>query len=354
MAQTIEAEIVKDPVEVAKAAGLRYVHDDGPGIRREIKNGVAKYIGINGKPITDEDELIRIRKLAIPPAYTDVWISPHANGHIQATARDAKGRKQYRYHPLWREVRDENKYNKVLAFGQALPHIRARIEEDLKLPGLPREKVLAAVVRLLETTLIRVGNEQYAKENKSYGLTTMRNRHVKIEGWSVKFQFKGKSGKRHSISVRDRRLANIIKRCRDIPGQELFQYIDDDGEHRTISSHDVNNYLREIGGEDFSAKDFRTWAGTLLAALTLREMGISEKESEAKKNVVRAIESVSEKLGNTPSICRKCYVHPVVLNSYLDGTLVETLQQIIEEEEDKFFSADEKLVLNFLNRKLAA
>ncbi|HEY0607595.1 MAG TPA: hypothetical protein VGD58_32060, partial [Herpetosiphonaceae bacterium] len=231
--------LITDPVQSAKAAGLRYVSDEMPGIRRKRAGKNFSYIGLDGKPIRDPEELQRIKSLGIPPAYTDVWICPLPNGHIQATGRDAKGRKQYRYHPRWREVRDETKYGRMLAFGQALPQIRERVEQDLTLPGLPREKVLATVVRLLGTTLIRVGNDEYAKQNKSFGLTTMRDRHVEINGATVKFRFRGKSGKNHSIALTDRRLARIVKRCRDIPGYELFQYIDDNDERQTIDSADV-------------------------------------------------------------------------------------------------------------------
>ncbi len=327
-----EPVVITDPVESAKAAGLRYVNDSMPGIRRERDGDEFVYIGPDGQPITDEKTLERIKSLGIPPAYTDVWICPTPRGHIQATGRDAKGRKQYRYHPRWREVRDETKYTRMIAFGQALPHIRARVDQDLSLPGLPRAKVLATVVRLLETTLIRVGNPEYARDNKSFGLTTMRDRHVDISGSKVQFHFRGKSGKTHTIDIKDRRLANIVKRCRDIPGYELFQYVDEDGQRQTIDSADVNEYLREITGQDFTAKDFRTWAGTVLAALALQEFEAFDSETQAKKNIVRAIERVAERLGNTPSICRKCYVHPAVLDSYLEGSMLDALQQRTEQE----------------------
>ena len=318
---------MKDPIQSAKAAGLRYISDTLPGIQRGLRGEEFFYTDPHGQEVTDPDTLERIKKLGIPPAYTDVWITTLANGHLQATGRDARGRKQYRYHPRWREVRDETKYGRMIAFGQALPKIRERVEHDLSRPGIPREKVLATVVRLLETTLIRVGNQEYARENKSFGLTTMRNRHVDIAGSTVQFHFRGKSGKTHTISVTDRRLARIVKRCRDIPGYELFQYLDHEGHHQTIDSSDVNDYLREITGQDFTAKDFRTWAGTVLAALALQEFEAFDGESQAKKNIVRAIETVSQRLGNTPSICRKCYVHPAVLDSYLDGTMLESLKQ---------------------------
>jgi DNA topoisomerase-1 len=292
----------------------------------------------------------------IPPAWTDVWIAPHANGHIQATGRDARGRKQYRYHPRWRAVRDETKYGRMMAFAAALPRIRARVEADLARPGLPREKVLATVVRLLETTLIRVGNEEYARANRSFGLTTMRDRHVAVSGRSVRFGFRGKSGIRHTIDLNDRRLARVVKRCRDLPGQELFQYLDDDGRPQSIDSADVNAYLREVTGDDFTAKDFRTWAGTVLAALALREFESFDSQTQAKKNVLRAIERVSERLGNTPTVCRKCYVHPEVINAYLDGSMLETLKQIADREMAESLHdlrPEEAAVLALLRQRLA-
>jgi DNA topoisomerase I len=347
--------LITDPVESAKAAGLRYVSDEMPGIRRKRVGKHFSYIGLDGKPIRDPEELKRIKSLGIPPAYTDVWICPLPNGHIQATGRDAKGRKQYRYHPRWREVRDETKYGRMLAFGAALPRIRERVEQDLNLPDLSREKVLATVVRLLETTLIRVGNDEYARQNKSFGLTTMRDRHVEVSGATVKFRFRGKSGKNHSIALTDRRLAKIVKRCRDIPGYELFQYIDDNGDRQTIDSADVNEYLREITGQDFTAKDFRTWAGTVLATLALQECEAFESETQAKKQITQAISSVAERLGNTPSICRKCYVHPAVIDSYLDGTMLEGLQQRVEQElEDapEGLEQEERAVMRLLKRRL--
>ena len=255
-----------------------------------------------------------------------MWICPRPNGHLQATGRDARGRKQSRYHPRWREVRDENKYERMKLFGEALPAIRARVEKDLALPGLPREKILATIVQLLETTFIRVGNAEYAKENHSYGLTTMRNKHVDVDGSTVRFKFQGKSGKRHTIDLNDRRLARIVKRCLDLPGYELFQYIDEDESLRAVDSSDVNDYLRSITEQQFTAKDFRTWAGTVLACLALREFEAFESETQAKRNIVEAIKNVAEKLGNTPAVCRKCYVHPAVLDCYTAGELLKTLE----------------------------
>jgi len=323
-------EIPADPVESARQAGLRYVNDAMPGIRRVRRGKTIRYVGPEGAPVTDAKELGRIKTLAIPPAWTDVWICAHPRGHLQATGRDARGRKQYRYHPRWRQVRDETKYYRMLAFGEALPRIRQQVDHDLSLPGMQRTRVLAAVVRLLETTLIRVGNEEYARDNKSYGLTTMRNRHVDVEGSALVFHFKGKSGVKHVVGVRDRRLANIVKRSRDLPGQHLFEYVDDDGEVQAIDSGDVNDYLKEITGEDFTAKDFRTWAGTVLAAQALEELADFDSETQARKNIVRAVERVAERLGNTPSVCRKCYVHPEVFNAYLERATIHTVQEQIQ------------------------
>ena len=353
---SIEQELITDPIESARAAGLRYVNDHQPGIRRKRVGKHFSYTGLDGKPIRDPAQLERIKALGIPPAWTDVWICPKENGHIQATGRDAKGRKQYRYHQRWREVRDDTKYGRMIAFGQALPGLRARVDEDLKRPGLPREKVLATVVRLLETTFIRVGNSEYAKSNKSYGLTTMRDKHVEISGATVKFHFVGKSGKKHSIDIKDRKLAKIVQKCRDIPGYELFQYIDEHGERQDVDSADVNEYLREITGHDFTAKDFRTWAGTVLASLALQEFEAFDSDAQAKKNVVRAIERVAERLGNTPTICRKCYIHPAVLDSYLDGTLADTLRQRTEQEIADTLGAlppEEAAVIGLLQHRLA-
>jgi len=320
-----------DPLESAKAAGLRYVTDDEPGIRRQKRGKGFTFLDPQGKTVKDEKTLERIRKLAIPPAWTDVWICPRPNGHLQATGRDARGRKQYRYHANWREVRDETKFGRMIAFGESLPKIRERIERDMSQRGLGREKVLATVVKLLETTLIRVGNKEYVKQNNSFGLTTLRDQHVDVEGSTLRFEFRGKSGKEHSVEVQDRRLARIVKQCRDVPGQKLFQYLDENGERQSVSSEDVNAYLRETTGEDFSAKDFRTWGGTVLALSALLEVGACESEREANKAVVEAIKHVSGQLGNRPAICRKYYVHPVVIQSFLEGTLRDTLEDAVED-----------------------
>jgi len=345
--------IPEDPAAVAKAARLRYVFDRMPGIRREKARAGFRYVGPDGQPVADEKTLERIRKLAIPPAYTDVWISPFPNGHLQATGRDARGRKQYRYHERWRAVRDETKYDRMLAFGDALPRIRERIAHDLALPGLPREKVLATIVRLLEATRIRIGNEEYARQNGSYGLTTLRNDHVDVRGSTVRFKFRGKSGKEHEIDIRDPRVARVIQKCQDLPGQDLFEYIDpDDATIHHVTSDDVNDYLHEIAGEEFTAKDFRTWAGTLLCALSLAEMELAESETQRRQNVVDAVKRVAERLGNTPAVCRKCYVHPALLDSYLDGSLPEVLALPAgvapEAGSEMELSQEETAVLKFL------
>jgi DNA topoisomerase I len=311
----------------AEEAGLRYVTDTMPGIRRRRAGRGFTYIGPDGDRITDDDRIAWIRGLAIPPAWTDVWISPIRRGHLQATGRDARGRKQYRYHPRWREVRDGAKYGRLVDFARALPRIRRRTDRDLRRRGVPREKVLALVVRLLEATLIRVGNDEYARENRSYGLSTMRDRHVEIRGATLRFTFRGKGGKEHDIDVRDERLARIVRQVQELPGQTLFQYRDADGVRREVTSEDVNAYLREISGDDFTAKDFRTWAGTVAAAMALEEFTQIDDEAGRKRAIVRAIEAVAEQLGNTPTVCRACYVHPDVLDAYLDGSFVDALSR---------------------------
>ena len=351
-----ESGTVVDPRDAAESAGLTYVSDEEPGIRRRRAGKGFTYKTPDGQVVRDEATLKRIRSLAIPPAWTDVWICPEPNGHVQATGRDDKNRKQYRYHPRWREVRDSTKYEHMLEFAQALPAIRARIAEHMARPGLPREKVLATVVHLLETTLIRVGNPDYAKQNKSYGLTTLRDRHVGVDGSELRFEFKGKSGKKWRLRIKDRRVARVVKACQDMPGQHLFQYVDDDGERQAVTSADVNAYLREITGRDITAKDFRTWAGTVLAAMTLREFESFDTAAKAKKNLRAAIETVSARLGNTPTICRKCYVHPEVLSSYLEGSLLEVIKDEVETElrEDlDGLRPEEAAVLTLLQNRLS-
>jgi DNA topoisomerase-1 len=296
----LNGAIAEELVDAAEEAGLQYVSDERPGYRRKAKGKHFEYLDTNGKSIRDEQRLLRIKRLAIPPAWTDVWICPSPNGHIQATGRDARGRKQYRYHERWREVRDENKFDRLAQFAKALPNIRRRVARDLKLPGLPQQKVLATIVRLLERTFIRIGNEEYARDNKSFGLTTLKNRHVKVTGAQIRFRFRGKSGRQHEVDVTDRRVAKVIAKCQDLPGQDLFQNLEEDGEIRDVTSQDVNDYLRQIAGEDFTAK-------------------------EAKSNITTAICAVAELLGNTPAVCRKCYVHPVIVEAYLNRTRIAGL-----------------------------
>jgi DNA topoisomerase-1 len=344
-----------DPKSAAKSAGLRYVDDQRPGITRIRQGRGVVYRGPDGGTIRDGETLTRIRSLAVPPAWRDVWICPDHAGHLQATGRDARGRKQYRYHPRWREVRDGNKYERMIAFGRALPLIRKRIEKDLARPGLPREKILATVVRLLEVTLIRVGNEEYAKQNESFGLATMRDRHVRVNGSALRFQFRGKSGILHEVDLEDRRLARIVRQSRDLPGFELFQYVDAGGERRAIDAADVNSYLKSIAGDEFTAKDFRTWAGTVLAARALREVAAFGSQAQAKRNVVRAVEAVAKRLGNTTAVCRKCYIHPEVVHAYLDGTLATALNRRAGRElrsNLRNLSSEEAAVLALLQRGL--
>jgi len=344
------SDIVNDPADAAEEAGLRYVSDTRPGYTRKRNGESFQYFDTEGKLIRDESRLLRIGRLAIPPAYQDVWICPLSNGHIQATGRDDRGRKQYRYHERWRVIRDENKYDRILTFAAALPKIRRRVQADLKLPELKREKVLAAVVQLLERTFIRVGNEEYARQNKSFGLTTMKDHHVKVRGKKLRFRFRGKGGKEHEVDFMDRRVAKIVRKLQDLPGQDLFQYFDDDGKLCNVTSQDVNDYLRKITGEDFTAKDFRTWAGTVLTAMALNAQEKFATKKEAKSNVKNAIAAAAKLLRNTPTICRKCYVHPAIVESYLDGDLIEGLKTKLDEaEEIPNFSDDERAVLSFLN-----
>lgn len=343
-------------VESAAAAGLRYVTDAMPGIRRKRVGRGFAYYDPEGQLIRNRDELKRIRALVIPPAWTEVWICPNPTGHIQVTARDAKGRKQYRYHPRYREVRDETKFGRMLEFSQIVPKIRDQVELDLAKPGLPREKVLATVVRLLEKTLIRVGNDEYAKENRSYGLTTMRRRHVAVSGHKLRFEFRGKSGVMHSVSITDRHIARIVQHCQELPGQELFQYLDEEGRRQAVDAGDINEYLGHIAGRDVTAKDFRTWAGTMLAAGALRDMGAATSEREAKANVVKAIDQVAHRLGNTRTVCRKYYVHPAVIEAYLrDRALpVPPQPQPPEQKRERPSAAlrrEEEAVLQFLLAK---
>ena len=347
---------VADPRDAAEEAGLAYVDDSTPGLTRRKSGAGFSYRDPKGAPVRDAKTLARIRALAIPPAYTDVWICTRANGHIQATGRDAKGRKQYRYHADFRAARDQTKFAHIMTFADVLPALRARVDADMGKTGLPREKVLATVVHLLETTLIRVGNDDYARTNKSFGLTTLRDRHATIAGKSLTFRFKGKSGKTWDLGVEDRRVARIVKACQDLPGQELFQYRDADGTIRDVTSADVNAYLREITGQPITAKDFRTWAGTVLAALALQEFETFDSQAAAKKNLRTAIESVASRLGNTPTICRKCYIHPQVLDCYLEGDLLLQVKDAVEDElrhDLTRLKPEEAAVLGLLQARLA-
>jgi DNA topoisomerase-1 len=324
-----------DPTDaraVARAAGLRYATDTRGGMTRRRSGKGFSYRDTDGVTIRDRETLRRIRALAIPPAWTDVWICPWPNGHLQASGRDARGRKQYRYHAQWQVRRGTDKFDRMLAFAKALPRIRRRCDTDLARRGLPRDKVLAAVVRLLELTLIRVGNDEYARLNRSFGLTTLRDRHARIDGTTVRFRFRGKAGLTHEIGLRDRRLAQLVRRCQELPGQELFQFVDEDGEARDVASDDVNAYLREASGGDFTAKDFRTWAGTVLAYRALRALQPGTGEREAKRNVVEAIKQTADRLGNTPAVARGSYVHPAVLEAYLEGSIRGALVEAAEEQ----------------------
>jgi DNA topoisomerase I len=347
---------VADAMAAAQEAGLRYVSDEDPGLRREARKKSFRYFDAQGKLVKDPAVIDRVNRLAIPPAWTGVWICPSANGHIQATGRDVRGRKQYRYHPDWRATRDATKFERMIAFGNALPKIRQRVARDLRTPGLGRKKVIAAMIRLLEETHIRVGNEEYVRQNNSFGLTTLRDRHVQIRGEKMKFHFVGKSGKAHDIELHDARLAKIVRKAQEVPGQILFQYIDNDGMRQKVSSEDVNAYLREVAGEEFSAKDFRTWAGTVLAALALRELvKAAEDVKPTKKNLRAAIERVAEKLGNTPSVCRKCYVHPAIMDGYLGGETIALLQPKLAGASARAgwrLGMEEMAVLSFLRKKL--
>ncbi len=349
-----------DPRAAAKAARLRYVHHQKPGLRRERDGDHWRFYKPDGTEVTAEEDVARIRKLAIPPAYTDVWICPDPRGHLQAVGRDARGRKQYRYHPRWRQVRDESKYSKMLVFGRVLPVIRAQVQVDLGLHGLPKRKVVAAIVALLEKTMMRVGNEEYAKQNQSYGLTTLKDQHAIVRGKHLTFDFRGKHGINHHIDLDDRRLAQVVKRCRDLDGQDLFQFVGEDGHQHHVTSDDVNQYLHEVTGEDVTAKDFRTWAATTLAAVTLSSLEAFDSTAKAKKNLLHAVEHVAKSLGNTPAICRKCYIHPAVFEGYLDGSLLEGLRaradEMVEtgvaEEGAPRLTAEEMAITAYLARRL--
>ena len=344
-----------DPKTAARAAGLKYVADSSPGIRRVRKGKAFSFVDDKGRPIKDEKTLARIKALVIPPAWEEVWISPVPNGHIQAIGYDAKGRKQYRYHAEWRSHRDLAKYTHIIDFAKALPQIRKAAKRDLKKPGLPREKVLAATVRVMEKTLIRVGNDQYTRQNGTYGLTTLRDRHATIKGPKVVFDFRGKHNVKRHVGFTDKRLAEVVKACRDLPGEELFQYLDDNGKVVDIGNNDVNAYLKQISGQDFSAKDFRTWAGTLLAARALKAFEATDVDRQIKKNIVAAVTATAAQLGNTVAVCRKCYVHPAVFDSYMDGSLVKHLTKKIKGQlaaGGEGLSEEEQAVLHLLEYTL--
>jgi DNA topoisomerase-1 len=346
--------LVADSIAGARKAHLHYVDGSEPGLQRVRRGRGFCYLTHAGKPVRDRATLERIAKLAIPPAWTRVWICADPDGHLQATGRDARGRKQYRYHARWRQVRDETKYHRMLDFGRALPAIRAQTAKHLALPGLPREKVLATVVRLLETALIRVGNREYARDNGSFGLTTLRNKHVSIHGSKVHFEFRGKHGIVHAVDLEDRRLGRVVKQCRDLPGQELFQYVGADGQRHRVGSSDVNDYLRALSRDEFTAKDFRTWGGTMLAAEALLGLPACTTQRQAKRNLLRAIEQVADRLGNTKAVCRKCYVHPAVMDAYLAGKLSIARHTVAHRPRATGLSSHERAVLAFLKRALSS
>jgi DNA topoisomerase I len=337
--------------EAAKAAGLRYTTDAIPGIRRVKRRGGFSYVAADGKPITDKGEIARIASLAVPPAYTDVWICPLANGHLQATGRDARGRKQYRYHKRWRAVRDENKFDRMIEFAKALPAIRAALARDIALPGMPREKVFATIVSLMASTAIRIGNEEYARENDSYGLTTMREEHVDVKGATVRFHFRGKSGKEHQVQIRDKRIARIVKRSQDLPGQQLFEYLDDEGASHPVRSEDVNEYLKAISEGDFTAKDFRTWEATMTCALRLAALKAQEQsQTDRKKLVAEVIMTVAEHLGNTPAVCKKSYIYPGVVDEFVNNGALELVGRAVAKASPHALDRHERAVVALIER----
>ncbi len=354
----MSAETAVPHVQTARAAGLEYVTDAEPGIRRKRVGRGWAYYEPGGALIRDRRERRRLNALAVPPAWTDVWICPNPNGHLQVTARDSKGRKQYRYHPRFREKRDESKFGRLLAFSEVLPRVRDRVERDLRRRGLPRDKVLATVVWLLERTFFRVGNIAYARHNRSFGLTTLRRRHVQVTGAMLRFEFRGKSGITRTASITDRRIARIVQSCRELPGHELFKYLDDHGRRQKVDSDDINEYLRHITGRDITAKDFRTWAGTILAAVELSRLGTAASERQAKKHVVQAVDEVARHLGNTRAVCRKYYVHPAILEAYMRDEVMDPLPPPPPNGEDKrtgtaaALRREEVAVLQFLQQIL--
>ena len=355
--EIVDSKITKvlslEPESSAELAGLCYVKADSLKISRQKVGRGFSYFDHNGDRISDEQELIRLKEIKVPPAITDVLLCHLPNGHLQATGRDAKRRKQYYYHPQWREVRSQHKFNRMLLFGASLPTIRATTEKHLAQRKLSKEKVVAAVIRLLETTLIRIGNDQYAKKNRSFGLTTLRDRHTEIKGSKIKFEFRGKSGVDHEIELKDRKLANIIKKCQEIPGYEIFKYYDESGKRQFLDSGDVNQYLQDITGQEFTAKDFRTWMGTVIAAIELDELGGFDSEKQAKKNVAQAIKRVAKQLGNRPATCRKYYVHPAIIEAYQEGDLLNLMAQTAAtESEVNGLNPEEQVVLNIIKKAL--
>jgi DNA topoisomerase-1 len=348
------SEAVSEAIDAAHSAGLHYVTEHSPGYQRMKRGRGFRYLTADGQRVTDKRELARIKALAIPPAWTEVWICASAHGHIQAFGRDARRRKQYRYHARWREVRDETKFGQLLEFGATLPQIRKRVDADMAKPGLPREKVLATVVRLLELTMARIGNPEYARANRSFGITTLRDRHVQVTGHTLRFRFIGKSGKPHDLKITDRRVAKVVRACQDIPGYEVFKYLDDEEQVRDVDSADVNDYLREISGADFTAKLFRTWAGSVEALESLQTIGPADSPTAAKRNVVQVVKEVAGALRNTPAVCRKSYIHPAIVNRYTSGTLIETLGSIPRSRAPQRLTAPERLLMAFLEKEAKA
>jgi DNA topoisomerase-1 len=344
--------IVNDTVKSAEIINLNYVSDGTPGIER-VKKGTGFAYLLDGAPIKDRDTLSRIRGLVIPPAWQKVWICSDPNGHLQVTGIDALGRKQYKYHPLWNTLRNQTKFYRLLDFGKALPAIRAQVAKDLSLAGLPQRKVLAAIVMLMQSTCIRIGSSMYEKLYGSYGLTTLKNKHVSINGTEIQFSFKGKKGVYHDIKLRSRKLANIVKQCREIPGKELFQYLDENGDRKPVESGMVNAYIKEISAGSFSAKDFRTWAGTVHALEAFHELGVAETQTQAQKNVVAALDMVAKQLGNTRTVCKKYYVHPIVTDTYIEGGLAKFFEEV-EEAKDSLLSLEEEILMRLLAKNTSA
>lgn len=351
---TIENLIITDFEEAAESIGLCYVNDEEPGFRRRRAGQGFIYLDYNDNKVDDPKLLERLESLVIPPAWENVWISRKRNGHIQVTGKDAKGRKQYIYHPQWNEARNNNKFTTMIKFGESLPLIRERVDQDLQIKSFTKEKVTAVIVKLLEHTLIRIGNTEYVKQNGSFGLTTLRDKHIEVTGSTIRFRFKGKSGKLWEVDVNNKRLARLVKMCQELPGQHLFQYIDEDGNYQSVSSNDVNNYLKSIVDFDFTAKDFRTWGGTIITAVELYYSGPCETGKECKKKITTAIKNVSIALNNTVAVCRKYYVHPEIINSYINGTLFKEMEKVekIYVPQPYGLEKEEIVVMNILREKI--